>query len=100
MSTAHSVDRDERTEAVENASFRWAYLVLSFGLLAAVAFRSFLYRESAWDLMALVVAGGAVATAYQAAHRVLARRWLWTVLLVFGGSALVAGMVALVGRPR
>ena len=36
MSTASPVERDERTEAVENASFRWAYLVLSYGLLAAV----------------------------------------------------------------
>jgi hypothetical protein len=98
MSTANTVDRDERTEAVENASFRWAYLALSFGLLADVACRSLLYREAAWDLMALVVAGGAVATAYQAAHRVLARQWLWTVLLVLGGSALIAGLIALLGR--
>jgi hypothetical protein len=63
-----------------------------------VACRSFLYREAGWDLMVLVVAGGAVATVYQAAHRVLARQWLWTVLLVFGGSAVLAGLIALFGR--
>ena len=38
MNTAPSVQRDERTVAVENASYRWAYLFLSFGLLALVAY--------------------------------------------------------------
>ena len=56
--TGTVVHRDERTTAVENASYRWAYLVLSFGLLLIVAFRSFVYGESAWDLLALVVLGG------------------------------------------
>jgi hypothetical protein len=30
MSTA-SITRDERTMAVENASYRWGYLLLAFG---------------------------------------------------------------------
>jgi hypothetical protein len=75
MSAAQTVDRDERTVSVENASYRWAYLLLSFALLVDVALRSFLYREAAWDLLGLVVAGGAVTTAYQAGQRVLTRRW-------------------------
>jgi hypothetical protein len=98
MSTAHMVDRDERTTAVENASYRWAYLLLSFALLMDVALRSFLYREAAWDLLGLVVAGGVVTTAYQAGQRVLTRRWAWPVLLVIGVAAVVAAMVGLLGR--
>ena len=35
------IDRDERTVAVENAGYRLAYLVLTFGMLAAVAYRAF-----------------------------------------------------------
>jgi hypothetical protein len=50
------------------------------------------------QILGLVVAGGAVATAYQGRPRVLARQWLWTVLLVFGESALIAGLIALLGR--
>ena len=98
MSTANFVERDERTVAVENASYRWAYLLLSYALLVDVACRSFLYKEAAWDLLALVVAGGAVTTAYQARHRVLARRWAWTTLLVVGVAAAVAAIIALFGR--
>ena len=98
MSAAHLVDRDERTVAVEHASYRWAYLLLSYALLVDVACRSFLYKESAWDLLGLVVAGGAVTVAYQATHRVLTRRWAWTVLLVVGVAAVLAAVIGLVGR--
>ena len=71
----HAVDRDERTIAVELAGLRWAYLCLSYGLLASVAYRSFARHEQPWDLLALVVAGGVVSAAYQAAHRTWSRRW-------------------------
>jgi hypothetical protein len=54
------VDRDERTIAVENASYRWAYMFMSFGLLLLVGYRSFVHHESSWDLFALVILGGGV----------------------------------------
>ena len=73
--TTPPIMRDERTVATENASYRWAYLVLSFGLLGSTAYRSFARHESAWDLIALVILGGAVATFYQGRARVLSRRW-------------------------
>ena len=66
--------RDERTVAVENASYRYAYLVLSYGLLMAVVYRSFVLAEQSWDLLALVVLGGGIATAFQGGGRVLTRR--------------------------
>jgi hypothetical protein len=73
--TAKPIMRDERTVATENASYRWAYLVMSFGLLVSTAYRSFVRNESAWDLLALVILGGAVATFFQGSRRVLSRRW-------------------------
>ena len=85
-----SVIRDERTIAVENSSYRWAYLLLSFGLLVVVAYRSFLWRESSWDLMALVVLGGLVTTLYQWSHKVLSRRWVFVAIT----TVLVAAVVA------
>ena len=85
-----SIIRDERTIAVENSSYRWAYLILSFGLLVVVAYRSFLWRESRWDLMALVVLGGVVTTLYQWSHRVLTRRWVFVAVT----TGLVAAVVA------
>jgi hypothetical protein len=66
MSTPQVVERDERTAAVENASYRWAYAVLTYALLLDVMYRSLFRHEAAWDLMALVIVGGAICTVYQA----------------------------------
>jgi hypothetical protein len=93
MSTASLVDRDERTIVVENASYRWAYLFISFGLLVLVAYRSFLHQESPWDLLVLVVLGGGVATVYQGFHKVLSKQWAATSLLVMIVAAGVAALL-------
>ena len=90
MSTTPTIDRDERTVAVENASYRWAYLFLSFGLLALVAYRGFVHHENSWDLTALVVLGGFLTAAYQWFHKVLTAQWAATCLL----TILLAGALA------
>lgn len=84
-----TVDRDERTIAIENATYRWAYLFLSFGLLAIVAFRSFALHQSSWDLLGIVVLSGVIATVLRA------RQHAFTT----GGAkaatmAIVAGIIA------
>jgi hypothetical protein len=94
MSSQSTVDRDERTVAVENASYRWAYLFLSYGLLLVVAYRSFANRENSWDLLALVVLGGAVGTVYQGSRRVLSRRWAALTLWALVAAAAVAAIGA------
>ena len=73
--TAKTILRDERTVSVENTSYRWAYLFLSYGLLVSTGYRAFIKHESSWDLLALVIAGGAVASLYQGSQGVLSRRW-------------------------
>lgn len=87
--------RDERTVAVENASYRLAYLVLSFGVLAAVAYRAFAWGQASWDLLALVIVAGAVTIGYQAARRVLTRQALRIGVAVAGAAAAVALAVGL-----
>jgi uncharacterized membrane protein YdcZ (DUF606 family) len=92
--TTNPVLRDERTVSIENASYRWAYLLMSYGLLVATAYRSFVRHESAWDLMALVIAGGVVASVYQGGKQVLSRRWAMTnVIAVVVAGVLAAGIV-------
>ena len=59
---------------VENASYRWAYHVLAYGLLVIVAYRSYIANETAWDLLALVVVGGLVASVYQWTQKSLTTR--------------------------
>lgn len=82
------VERDERTTAIENASYRWAFRFLSFGLLLAVAYRSYVRHEQAWDLMALVICGGLIANAYQALQRALTRQWI-----VFASMGAVVAVI-------
>ena len=95
MNTLQEVQRDERTVAVENASNRWALVVLTYGLLVDVMYRGFVHHEAAWDLMGLVIASGVICTVYQAHHRTLARRWVMKVLLLACVTGVIATMVAL-----
>src|SRR5450755_3516842 len=92
MSTSQSVERDERTVAVENASYRWAYLLLTYALLVDVMYRSLVRHEATWDLMALVIVGGAVCTVFQARQKILAHGWVMKAVLV----ACIAGVIAAV----
>jgi 1,4-dihydroxy-2-naphthoate octaprenyltransferase len=85
------LERDERVVMVENASYRWACQVLSFGLLMDAVYRSWVRHESTWDLLGLVIVGGGVAAAYQGNNRILGRRWARTV----GAAAILAAVIAL-----
>jgi 1,4-dihydroxy-2-naphthoate octaprenyltransferase len=87
-----SVSHDERTVVVENASYRIAYLVMSFGLLAIVAYRGFVLQQSSWDLLGLVILGGATATMYQGTSKVLSQRWIMSTV----ATLVIAGLLAVV----
>ena len=93
MSTDSSVERDERTVAVENASYRWAYILLSFALLIDVAYRGMVRHEAAWDLLGLVLVGGAVCTVYQVRQKIMSRRWLVDGLLIACLGAVIGGAI-------
>jgi hypothetical protein len=82
--------RDERESSVDRAADRLAYLVVSFGLLAIVAYRSFVEGVSSWELLALVLIGGAVSALYRLWQRVLTRQ----ALLALALTAVVALAVA------
>lgn len=82
--------RDEREVSVDRAADRLGYLVVSFGLLALVAYRGFADGAASWELLGLVVLGGAASTAYRLWRGVLTR----PALLVLGLTALVGLAVA------
>jgi len=95
MSAAKSVERDERTLAVENASYRWAYFVLSFALLMDVIYRTWVRQEAAWDLMALVILVGFFCTIYQARQKILGHGWVTKAVLAACVAGVIAAVVAL-----
>lgn len=87
--------RDERTIAVENASYRLAYTVLAYGVLLSVVYRGFVLQEGSWDLMALVILSSGIATLYQGRHKILDRRMLLPALILMLLSGLAAAIIAI-----
>ena len=92
------VARDERTVSVENTSYRWAYLFLSFGLLLSTAYRAFVHGEQPWDLLGLVIVSGAITTAYQGNQRVLTRRWVMLSVAAVVAAMLIGAIMVLAIR--
>jgi hypothetical protein len=93
------LERDERELSVDRSADRLAYVVLSFGLLAVVAYRSFVDGVASWELLGLVLLGGAVATGYRLWQGVLTRPTV-LVLAFTALLALVIGVLVVLGlRP-
>jgi len=92
---AAMVERDERAVMVENAGNRLAATVMSFGLLLDVMYRSWVRHESPWDLFALVIGGGLVATVYRGANHTLGRQWATSTTMVMVIAAVIAVLVVL-----
>ena len=98
--SGREAERDERTLAVENASYRLGYNVVWWGLVASVFYRIvFLGEPPAWDLATLALAATIITFGYQALHHVLSRR-VWTVAVV-SAIVMAAGtlLLVLVGQP-
>ena len=95
MSASECVERDERTVAIENASYRWAYLLLTYALLVDVMYRSLVRHEASWDLLALVVVGGAVCTVYQARQKILGHGWVMKAALAACVACVLAAVLAM-----
>lgn len=96
MSTPQAVERDERTVAVENASYRGAYIVLTYALFVDVMYRGLVLHEAAWDLLALAIGCGCFCGVYQARQKTLPHGWVMKVVLVSIVAAAIAAVVAFV----
>ncbi|HEX5825698.1 MAG TPA: hypothetical protein VFY18_14665 [Candidatus Limnocylindrales bacterium] len=84
--------RDERERGIDDAADRLGYLVLSYGLLAIVAYRGLVERAASWDLLGLVVLGGVVGTVVRISRGAGGRRWV----AVWAATVLIAGALAAV----
>jgi len=79
-------DTDERAVSLENAGFRWAFNVLSTGVLLDILWRS-LQHQVPYDLWALVLIAGCIPFGYAVYYRTLRPDWwkrlgiLWGVIV-------------------
>lgn len=90
--------RDEREMNVDRAGDRLAYLVLSYGLLLIVAYRSFVDRQASWELLALVITAGLVGTVYRLWHKAFTRETALVVGVTIVVAFAIAAMLALAIR--
>ena len=92
MNTNPIVKRDERSVAVENASFKWGFNFVIFALFFDVFYRGAVRHEAAWDLLGLIVISCGISAIYQVRQKTAGRRAVKAMLL----AACVAGVVAFV----
>ncbi len=71
MNTEQPLKRDERTVAIENASFKWAWYFLVWPLTIVALYRQKAMNEEVGDLIALVCISSAIAIIYQYKHKVV-----------------------------
>ena len=91
--------RDEREVSLDRAADRLAYVVLSFGLLAVVAYRSPVEGVASWELLGLVLLGGVVSTAYRLWQGALTRQAVFVLALTALVGFVVAALVVFSLRP-
>jgi hypothetical protein len=93
-----SLARDEREREIDLRADRAAYMVVTYGLLVLVMARAVLRNEGAWDLMALVMIGGAVNLGYTAWKRAVSRQMVALTISIGVLAAVVAGVIAFATR--
>jgi hypothetical protein len=83
-------ERDERERGADDRADHWAYVALSFGALALVAYRALVDGVASWELLGLVVGAGLVGTAYRVRARAVSRAWSGPAVLSLVAGAVVA----------
>ena len=81
---------DEREQAIELAGDRLAYLVLAFGTLAVVIYRSLVLNEPSWELLAIVVLSGVVKFGYRVRRGAMSADLALPIAVALGLAALLA----------
>jgi hypothetical protein len=92
------VHRDAHESRVDLAADRVAYLVVAYGVLLVVAYRSLVLGQSSWDLLAVVVASGVAGLVYRAREGALSGRWVAALVTTIVVAAFVAAAIAVATR--
>jgi hypothetical protein len=93
MDTQQLLKSDDRLAVILRGN-TWAYNFIAFGLLLDIMYRAMVFHEAAWDLLALVVASGAISLVYAARHNVLTLNRKTVAIL--GLVALIAAVVSFI----
>lgn len=92
------VEKDERTTFIENISYRFGYIFITFALLLDVAYRSLKLNEAPWDLLGIIIISGFFMSIYQYKQRILGKAWLRIFVLTFTIALIIATLFLLLHR--
>lgn len=85
--TSKIVKKDERTTFIENISYKFGYIFITFALLLDTAYRSFKFNEAPWDMLAIIIISGVIMSIYQYKQKILGKTWLkifiFTIIIAF-----------------
>ncbi len=96
MSDIQTVERDERTIAIENAGYRWSCIFITYALLIDVMYRGLVRQEAAWDLLALAIAGGFISMIFRYRRDALPGRWQKEAVLITCIAAVIGAIAAVI----
>ncbi len=88
--TSKMIEKDERTTFIENISYKFGYIFITFALLLDVVYRSLKLNEAPWDLLGLIIISGLIMSLYQYKQKILGKTWLKTFILIFAISFIIA----------
>lgn len=94
--TNKMITKDERTNFIENISYKFGYNFIAFTVLLDVVYRGLRFNEAPWDLLAIVIISGLVMTVYQYRKKILGKAWLKTVAITFMVTFIIAFIFAFV----
>lgn len=90
------VEKDERTTFIENISYKFGYMFLTYALLLDVVYRGIRFNEAAWDLLALVIVSSFISTIYQYRKQILKKDSIKTAALIMVAAFIIAFIVAFI----
>jgi hypothetical protein len=81
--TNNKVGKDERTAFIENISYSYGYKFITFALLLDILYRSLRYKQTSWDLFAIIILSSFGMTLYQHRQKILGKIWLKVAAFTF-----------------
>ena len=96
MNAISPVTRDERTIAIENSSYKYAYFFLIAALFLDGVYRGILQDSHMWDFFLMFVAGGAVARGYQIHQKAVPDGWVRRGIGILVMGAAMGAFIAII----
>jgi hypothetical protein len=81
MPERFEIEADERAVYVRRTSYSFVFKIIYAALVVDIIYRYLANRETSWDLLGILAAGGLIAAAYQVRYKTMTHTWIRTLIL-------------------